>query len=63
MEPFQTPNIGIDHMVANFQLSQHFVYKSALFLIIKQEQCQNHSSEIKEKLPRPIYFIFETSVL
>ena len=33
--PFQTPDIGVNQVVANFLLSQHCVYKNALFLIIK----------------------------
>ncbi len=41
---------------------QHFVYQCAIFLIIKHEQRQIHSSEIKEKPLQFQNFIFGSSV-
>ena len=44
----------------HFLLSQEYVYKCAIILIIKHEQCQNHSSEIKERPLRPFHFFGKT---
>jgi hypothetical protein len=33
--PFQIPYTVVEHAVGNFQLSQHFVYQCAMFLIFK----------------------------
>ncbi len=29
--PFPSPNIGVNHVVVNFQLSQEYVYKCVIF--------------------------------
>jgi hypothetical protein len=43
------PDIVVSSLFDHFQLSQEYVYQCAIFLILKYEQYQIHSSEIKER--------------
>ena len=61
--PPQPQDLVVSFLFFNHRFSADFVYQCAIFLIIKHEQCQIHSSEIKERPFQPRYFIFRASGL
>jgi len=57
-EPFQTADIEVDHVFANFSCRSTMSMKVHYSCLAIREQCQIHSSEIKERTLQSLYFIF-----